>query len=88
MTKHSIAEARSFLFVPGNRPERFEKALASGADAVVLDLEDSVPLGEKPMAREAIENAWGPLQAFQVPLVVRINPAEHELGMAGPPPLL
>ena len=31
-------EARSLLFVPGNRPERFEKALRSGADAVILDL--------------------------------------------------
>ena len=82
MTKHPIAAARSFLFVPGNRPERFEKALASGADAVVLDLEDSVPLGEKAVAREAIAKAWHSLQAFNVPLVVRINPAEHELGMA------
>ena len=33
---------RTYLFVPGNRPERFAKALASGADAVVLDLEDAV----------------------------------------------
>ena len=33
---------RTYLFVPGNRPERFIKALASGADAVVLDLEDAV----------------------------------------------
>lgn len=82
MTKHSIAEARSFLFVPGNRPERFEKAVASGADAVVLDLEDAVPLGDKALAREAIAKAWGSLQTFNVPLVVRINPAESELGKA------
>ena len=34
--------ARTYLFVPGTRPERFAKALASGADAVVLDLEDAV----------------------------------------------
>jgi citrate lyase subunit beta/citryl-CoA lyase len=33
---------RSYLFVPGNRPERFEKAQAAGADAVILDLEDAV----------------------------------------------
>ena len=38
-----FATARSLLFVPGNRPERFEKAVRSGADAVILDLEDSVP---------------------------------------------
>jgi (S)-citramalyl-CoA lyase len=41
----------NFLFVPGNRPERFAKALASGADLVCIDLEDSVPLAEKDDAR-------------------------------------
>ena len=34
---------RSYLFVPGNRPERFDKALASGADVVIIDLEDALP---------------------------------------------
>ena len=38
-----ITHARSLLFVPGNRPERFDKAVSSEADAVILDLE------EKPM---------------------------------------
>jgi citrate lyase subunit beta/citryl-CoA lyase len=47
-------EARSYLFVPGNRPERFAKALASGADAVVLDLEDAVAPGAQRAARDAI----------------------------------
>lgn len=41
----------NFLFVPGNRPERYAKALASGADLVCIDLEDSVPAGEKDSAR-------------------------------------
>lgn len=68
-----IDRARSLLFVPGNRPERFEKAVRSGADAVILDLEDAVPLGEKPAARQAIERDWARLQTFGVPLVVRIN---------------
>ncbi len=45
---------RSYLFVPGDRPERFAKALASGADAVVLDLEDAVLPSAKAAAREAI----------------------------------
>ena len=44
---------RSLLFVPGNRPERFEKACASGADLVCIDLEDAVAPGEKAHAREA-----------------------------------
>jgi citrate lyase subunit beta/citryl-CoA lyase len=45
---------RSWLFVPGNRPERFGKALASGADAVILDLEDAVPPADKISARDAV----------------------------------
>lgn len=44
---------RSLLFVPADRPDRFEKAASSGADAIILDLEDSVALGNKPAAREA-----------------------------------
>jgi hypothetical protein len=44
---------RSWLFVPGDRPERFSKALSSHADAVVLDLEDSVVDGKR---EEAISN--------------------------------
>jgi citrate lyase subunit beta / citryl-CoA lyase len=45
---------RTYLFVPGDRPERFEKALASAADAVVVDLEDAVAPAAKPAAREAV----------------------------------
>jgi citrate lyase subunit beta/citryl-CoA lyase len=45
---------RSFLFVPGNRPERFDKACAAGADAVILDLEDAVAPGGKAAARNAV----------------------------------
>lgn len=42
---------RSFLFVPGDRPERFDKAVASGADAVCIDLEDAVSPSNKSAAR-------------------------------------
>lgn len=74
MPDHALATARSFLFVPGHRPERFEKALASGADAVVLDLEDAVPLEAKAAAREAIAAAWPALCApGRAPVVLRIN---------------
>lgn len=46
---------RSFLFVPGDRPERFEKAVRSGADAVCIDLEDAVSAAAKePARREAL----------------------------------
>lgn len=50
------ARARSFLFVPGHRPERFEKAAASGADLIVIDLEDAVGPAEKEVARAAVVN--------------------------------
>lgn len=44
---------RSLLFVPGARPDRFDKAVASGADAVCIDLEDAVAPGQKAEARQA-----------------------------------
>ncbi|MEQ3549769.1 CoA ester lyase [Pseudonocardia nematodicida] len=46
--------ARSWLYVPGHRPELLPKAFASGADAVVVDLEDAVPPGHKAAARTAL----------------------------------
>ncbi|WP_235578257.1 CoA ester lyase [Pseudorhodoferax sp. Leaf267] len=79
-TPHALADARSFLFVPGNRPERFEKAAASGADVIVLDLEDAVPAADKAGARAAIAQAWPALQALGVPLVVRVNSLDQPLG--------
>ena len=71
-----LSLARSFLFVPGNRPERFAKALASGADAVIIDLEDAVPLDAKDTARNALRNAWTAFDATErARLLVRVNPA-------------
>ncbi|TDD70718.1 CoA ester lyase [Jiangella aurantiaca] len=49
-----LATARSLLFVPGNRPERFAKAAESGADDIVLDIEDAVAPDAKPEARKNI----------------------------------
>lgn len=63
---------RSLLFVPGDRPERFAKAAASGADALILDLEDSVVEDRKVLAREAI-GAWL-ADAPETPCFVRVNP--------------
>jgi citrate lyase subunit beta/citryl-CoA lyase len=60
---------RSYLFVPGNRPERFEKALVAGADAVILDLEDAVAPEDKVRARDAIAGWLSPERS----VVVRIN---------------
>ena len=47
---------RSYLYAPGNRPELFEKALISGADGVILDLEDSVLSGEKAAAAQHVSD--------------------------------
>ena len=67
---------RTYLFVPGTRPERFGKALASGADRVVLDLEDAVAADDKPSARNTIAT-WllGATPADRSRIVVRINDA-------------
>lgn len=65
---------RSYLFVPGDRPERFAKAAASGAHAVIVDLEDAVAPERKAQAREALA-AW--LHPDH-PVVVRINAADTE----------
>jgi citrate lyase subunit beta/citryl-CoA lyase len=48
--------ARSYLFVPGDRPDRFDKACSAGADIVIVDLEDAVPPSKKIEARAAIGN--------------------------------
>ena len=56
------------LFVPGDRPERFAKAAASGAEAVILDLEDAVAPANKEAARAGLTTGFG-----DVPILVRIN---------------
>lgn len=48
------APHRSWLYVPGDRPDRFDKALRSGADAIVIDLEDSVRPARRDQARQAV----------------------------------
>jgi citrate lyase subunit beta/citryl-CoA lyase len=66
---------RSMLFVPGDRPERFAKAAASGADAVILDLEDAVMPERRAFARGEIAT-WLETSERKVPVWVRINPVE------------
>jgi citrate lyase subunit beta/citryl-CoA lyase len=53
-----LSDACSFLFVPATQPERYGKALASGADGVIIDLEDAVGLDDKAKAREILKNTW------------------------------
>jgi citrate lyase subunit beta/citryl-CoA lyase len=72
---------RSLLFVPGDRPDRMEKALASGADALILDLEDAVAPEAKPAARTAV-SAFLEGHGRDVALFVRINPLDGDLADA------
>ncbi|RZF59056.1 CoA ester lyase [Sphingomonas populi] len=69
---------RSLLFVPADRPDRFGKAVASGADAIILDLEDSVALTNKQFGREAIAAFLPEVRTAKV--FIRINPLDS--GMA------
>ena len=64
---------RSKLFVPGSRPEFFEKAMRSAADALTLDLEDGVAPAQKPAARRAIGDFLNGLGATDKLMVVRTN---------------
>ncbi|MBZ4210875.1 MAG: CoA ester lyase [Rhodoferax sp.] len=69
-----LALARSFLFVPATRPERYAKALASGADAVIIDLEDAVAAQEKKGARDQLASAFEQLGVPErARTVVRLN---------------
>jgi citrate lyase beta subunit len=54
MAASDVGQARAALFTPGNRPDRFAKAAASGADALIFDLEDAVAAADKGHAREAV----------------------------------
>ncbi len=68
----ALFNPRSYLFVPGNRPDRFAKACAAGADAVVLDLEDSVAPADKEKARAAVADWLSPAR----PVMVRVNTSD------------
>lgn len=65
------ADFRSLLFVPGSRPERFDKAIAAGASQVIIDLEDAVAPQDKTAARAAV-SAW---LSPQRPVILRVNGA-------------
>ena len=64
---------RCLMFVPGSRPEMLEKAHGSGADALIFDLEDSVPLAGKEQARNHVVQAL--LRRSGLPVYVRVNNA-------------
>ncbi|KPP80383.1 MAG: citrate lyase subunit beta / citryl-CoA lyase [Oceanicaulis sp. HLUCCA04] len=73
---------RSLLFVPGTRPDRITKALASGADAVCIDLEDAVAPDDKAPAREMVMQALAQPREPATRLGFRINPVRTANGLA------
>jgi citrate lyase subunit beta/citryl-CoA lyase len=66
---------RSLLFVPGDRPERFAKAQAAGADGIIIDLEDAVTAATRPQAR-VLAAAHLRNAERNLPIWVRINPVQ------------
>jgi citrate lyase subunit beta/citryl-CoA lyase len=72
---------RSFLFVPGDSPRKLEKGLGSGADALIIDLEDSVALDRKEEARSTTLGFLKEVepQAMRPRLFVRVNALESGL---------
>src|ERR1700679_4153550 len=64
---------RSLMFVPGDRPDRMEKALRAGADALILDLEDSVAPNSKSEARAHVADFLR-RKPQEAAVLVRINP--------------
>ena len=71
-----LSTARSFLFVPGDRPERFAKAASTGAHAVIIDLEDAVAPEDKLAARSNIVSYLDSVADENI--LVRINDAESD----------
>ena len=61
------------MFVPATRPDRVEKACRTSVDCVILDLEDSVPLPQKDIARVNARRVLDTLQPHSAPILVRIN---------------
>lgn len=70
------------LYVPGNRPDRFDKAVASGAQLVIIDLEDAVPAAEKADARAAVvdwlQRQVAPLNGQVQEIQVRVNQGDDD----------
>lgn len=83
-TIHALLDAaQALLFVPAARPDRFDKAWASGADAIIIDLEDAVAPRDKDTARSDVagwlsERAWDEDGAAEAAVLVRINASDTQ----------
>jgi citrate lyase subunit beta/citryl-CoA lyase len=92
MEKRLDRPMRSMLYVPGNRGDWVRKSAKYGADAIVIDFEDSVPDAEVPAAREALaENAAALRENGQDLIVLRPNAIQrgglHDVEAAAAAPI-
>lgn len=71
--RDALVSAVSWLFVPASRPDRYARAVGSGADAVIVDLEDAVAASGKRQAREDLCRHWPATDGDSAPVVVRVN---------------
>jgi (S)-citramalyl-CoA lyase len=82
MTDHTSTRARSWLFTPATRPDRFAKAFAAGADVAMLDLEDAVAPGDKAQARTIAIDYLVDDPADGVRHALRINGLDTRAGIS------
>lgn len=74
---------RSLLFVPGHKPAWVEKAIAAGADALILDLEDAVPPDDKPAARETVAQSIRRVREQNRTVGLFVRPNSLDTGLTG-----
>ena len=79
--KDNLNLNRSFLFVPGDRPERFEKVCSSGSDVVIIDLEDAVSQSKKEVAREEVIKFFSNKENNEFKCFVRVNSIKTYYGL-------
>src|SRR5437763_1828713 len=72
----SVAVRRSLLFMPGDDAHKIEKGIASGADAIIMDIEDGTALNRKQAARDTIRKALAALDFGRTGKLVRLNGVE------------
>jgi citrate lyase subunit beta/citryl-CoA lyase len=79
----SVKPYRSMLFVPGHKQSWAEKAVASGADALILDLEDSVPASDKADARKTVRETVHRLAQQDIRADIWVRPNSVDSGLFG-----
>lgn len=75
-----FSRTTALLFVPGHRPDRFEKAAVASPGGVIIDLEDAVPPAQKNQARAEIKSFLAKAK-HSAPLAVRLNPISTRPGL-------